>query len=615
MDLQQRITQAGESGAALLLRAGQVWESSGFADHAERIRRHPYFPPTAIGALILISLVISGVTADESLTRSFRVVTLTIYDNSNAWWAMPSALAALVTLSFSRRMQGVPWKLLATAAALVGFVWAHTRLGERGPLPYLALRETSDLFAYLLLAIALWRYGKLYPLAAPLIAALGFVLILLSRLGIEAERALFRPDLFVLLCSIPLALSAAFDARQAAPFRDHPRADGAPEPRPGGQFLVLFAGSVAGGVLQKIELYRHGATETTDALGALWAQSGLAGHGYSVTMRLLRAWTEPMAVAEPRWMGWTGFLATGGLLAVGVLAAMSAVLVTREYLGRMEHRAAALAAQFVIGLTLVGGPNSLVPLLVLIVWIALALSTPLAGATGRRLPDDPARQRIYKGAMVAAVVTLAVMCLNFRGPFAASSELGKLGLETEADAPLKDRLAAAERRLPWHPVPHIIRAAWLRGELTRSPKWDENLYRAICAEYEAAMALDPYEPTIALKLAEVQSIAERTAAAMETARAAMTRTPGSADLLAWVYFHARTNNQAQAAADMIERSLYLQPEAPLWWRNRFWFEQAAGRGPSATVALNVAMTAAVGNPREGEAEWILTCFERSEGKL
>jgi hypothetical protein len=210
---------------------------------------------------------------------------------------------------------------------------------------------------------------------------------------------------------------------------------------------------------------------------------------------------------------------------------------------------------------------------------------------------------------------LALLCLQFRAPLAAIEELGQLGLETQADEELMSRLDSAEKRLPWHPVPHIIRAAWLRAELTRSPGWDENLFRSICAAYEKAMALDPYEPTIALKLAEVQVIAERTDAALHTARIAMERTPGSVDLLTWVYFHATTHNQTQTAAEMIDRSLYLEPEAARWWRNRFWFEQAEGRGPSATVALNVALTAAVGKPEQAEAETIQTYFERSEGKL
>lgn len=594
-------------------RAGHLWVTSGFAEIAERLRRHPLFKPVSIGATLLLAIVIAGVTSDEVLARSLRLVNLSAYDVSSAWLAMPLALIALVALCVSEWRRIPCGVMIFVIAAILLTVRYDIRFASEGALPYLAIRESSDLLGYLLVGVAVWLYSKFYPAGGGVVMALGLTGMLISRWGIGTSRSLFRPDLLPLLYSIPLAVSAAVDARANLSI---PRARPAPEPRPGLHGMGLFAGGLIGTLLQHIESYRPGAAETTEALGSLWAQSVLTGHGSGPLMRLLRTATEPLAVVDPRWMGWTGFLAGGGVASLVILVGFSLALIWRELHSGVEHRAGALGAQFTISLIVLGGPNSMIPLLLLIGWGALAFSTPVES-------EPPPRgealfsfdlSRMFRWGLVASLVLMAIVCLRFRRPFNANEILKELHAERRATPELEQRLERAEALHPWTPVPHMIRAAWLREALTESKRWDESLFRSICRAYNEAIRLDPYEPTIVLRLADVQSIAERSDAALETVHAALKRTPGAMEVSAWAYFHATTHNRMDVAARMVERSLMLEPDESRWWQDRFRLERDAGRGPRARVALNVALTSAIDQPNEIEKELIRTAFLRREAK-
>jgi hypothetical protein len=351
-----------------------------------------------------------------------------------------------------------------------------------------------------------------------------------------------------------------------------------------------------------------------DALGGLWAESVLMGHGFAPLMRLLRVYTEPAMIAEPRWMGWTGMLASGGIALLLILGFVSTWLTWREIHGRVEHRAAALGAQFSIGLIVVGGPNSMLPLLILFVWTALAVSVPPVPVRPRRPAPAAAGNLEYvrRGALAILLLILAFDCLGFRRPFTASRILNQISGLIEKTPQAERQVEKAARLNPENPLPHLIRAAWQREMLTQSRGWDESLYRSICREYEAAILLDPYEPTIPLRLAEVQGIAKRTEAALETMEEALRRTPGAVDLMSWVYFHATSNNRMDSAKAMIDRRLMLEPEAPHWWRDRFQFEQDAGRASRARVALNVALTGVIGKGNVAEKELVRIAFARAE---
>ncbi len=588
-----------------------VWVTSGFAEASERLRRHPLFVPVSIGCLLFLSLVVGGVSSDEGLSRSFRLVNLSTYERSHSWWAMFLAYAAILALTLAK--EGWANRGRLTLALVFVLVITRVQLGiaEESPLAYLSLRESGDLFGYLLIAVALWRYGRTYPAGAALIFALSLGGILLGRWGIGEDRSLLRPDLFPLLYSLPLAISAAIDARTNL------RGSGAgprPEPRPGFHYLGLLVGGVMGGILQHIESYREGASQAFDALGGLWSQSVIAGLGFGPLMRMVRVYTEPLVIAEPRWMGWTGMLATGGVALLLVLVFVSALLTWREIHARVEHRAAALGSQFSIGLIIAGGPNSMLPLLLLFAWTGLALSVPpLIDARERRAVIRPGRYDYARRAAFAIVLLfLAGDVLGFRKPFAASVILNEISNEQGETPETLHALEKAARLNPESPLPSLIHAAWKREVLGQSSRWDEALFRKICRDYEKAMALDPYEPTIPLRLAEVQGIAKRTDAALQTMAEALQRTPGSLELMSWVYFHATSHNRMDSAKAMIDRRLMLEPEALHWWRDRFQFEQDAGRGSRARVALNVALTATVGTGSKAEQDLVRIAFARAE---
>lgn len=612
MDWRELLDRALRGVGEAQRRLARVWETSGFAELAERLRRHPWFVPGTIGTALLLALVIAGVTSDEVLARSFRLVNLSAYDLSSAWLVLPFAFVVIAAMCVAHRDRVRFGRVAVVLLAALFFVRYDMNLATEGALPYLAIRETSDLFGYLLVGVGLWLYGRFYPAGGGLVFGLGLVAMLIARWRIGQSHSIFRPDLFPLLYSIPLAVSATVDARSN--FKG-PELRSAPEPRPGLHGMGLFAGGLIGGVLQHIEAYREGVESTTGALGSLWSQSVLTGHGHGPLMRLLRTATEPAVIAEPRWMGWTGFLASDGVLALFLLAVLSGVLVWREGRSRVEHRAAALGAQFTIGLMIFGGPNSMIPILLLVGWTALALSVPFADFRASAARAFNLRvQQISRWALAATLILLAVVCLRFRGPFVAGEILNEISTERTATEETTAKLERAEALNPWSPVPHLIRAAWRREELTRAPRWDESLYRSICESYERAMSLDPYESTIVLRLADVQSIAERSEEALATVETALERTPGAVDLIAWVYFHATTHNRPEVARRMVNRSLMLEPEAARWWRDRFRFERDAGRGPRARVALHVALTAAVNQPDEVGKELIRTTFLREENR-
>lgn len=613
MDGREFFDRSVQAGAAARQRILEIWVTSGFAEIAERLRRHPLFRPVCIGTTLLLAMVIAGVSSDEVLARSLRLVNLSAYDVSNAWFVMPLAFIVLVALCVSgrERMTGG-----GVALVLLGVLLAirfDFRLATESVMSYLAIRESSDLLGYLLTGVALWLYTRFYPTGGGVVLALGLTGILVSRWSFGVSRSLFRPDLLPLLYSIPLAVSAAVDARANLSM---PGVRPAPEARPGFHTTGLFAGGLTGALLHHIEQYRPGASQVTEALGSLWSQSVLAGYGYGPLMRLLRTATEPAAIADPRWMGWTGFLASGGAGLLLVLVVLSGLLIRRELHSRVEHRAGALGAQFTVGLIILGGPNSMIPLLLLIVWSALAFSAPLIDEVRRpeAAPFAFNLARFSRWSLVGTLILLAIVCLRFRRPFSANEILNEISVERSATPELEAALNRAESLNPWTPVAPLIRAAWLREALTESKQWDESLYRSICRAYEAAIRLDPYEPTIVLRLADVQSVAERSDAALATVEEALERTPGAVELIAWVYFHAMTHNRMEVAARMVERSLMLEPHAPRWWRDRFRFERDAGRGPRARVALHVALTSAIDDPDEIEKELIRTAFLRREAQ-
>jgi hypothetical protein len=591
-------------------RLAEVWESSGFGPQLTRMRRHRLFLPLLLGAMIILAMALAGIGADEALSRAVRLVTITTFETSSAWWALPPALIAAGALAFSR-VGAVRSRWFVLGAGIVVSVWIlRYQAGVRGALPYLAVREVGDLFAFGLTGLALWGLAQRNPALAPAVLGAGLSILALARwiIGQEASTP-SSPDMLPILVSLPFVIPSIIYGRR---IEAHPLRRTGERASPTLHLMGLSSGALAGGFLRFGEGSRVGASSVADAVGGLWSQSVLFGHGQAGLMRLVQVYLEPVSFEEPSWMGWTGFLASGGVAAALGVAAISGALLFAEAWGRVRQRPAAMAVQFLVGLMAFGGPNSMIPLMLLFIWAGLALSAPppqqIVQYGGQRF----VKQRLPGlGARSGAMLMLAIAMWTIRGPFKSSELLNEIRVEDLKEVGLEHALNRAERLNPWNPAVPLVRAAWLREQLTRAPRWDETLYRSICDSYAEAIRLDPYDPAIVLKLAEVQTIAERPDEAIRTARLGLERNPGSQDLRSWILFYASSSNMTEIAGEMIERSLYLKPEEARWWRDRFRFEGRAGRASEADAALGAALTAAVANPREAQADMVRVAFERS----
>jgi hypothetical protein len=593
-------------------RCAEVWKSSGFGPALEALRRHPLFVPLMLAGLIVIAITTAGVTADEVLERAIRLVNITTFETSNAWWALPPALLVAGAAAFSRVGSARGSLFVLGALIVTGFAAVRYQAAIRGALPYLSVREVGDLFTFGLIGLALWGLSNRSPAITPPILGIALMLVALARWSLEEARSPFSPDVLPVIVSLPFVIPAILYGRRIA---SHPLQRTDEFPAPSLHMLGLVAGMFTGWFLQAAESSRPDAHPVGDALGALWSQSVGFGHGYGGLARLLRVYLEPVAFDTPDWMGWTGFLAVGGVAAAIALAGISVGLLFAEAWGRLRQRPAAMVAQLLIGLTMVGGPNSMLPLLLIFVWTGLALSAPLPE---RLIAEFEARRSelarwVGLGLRTVMLLLLFVGMLAIRGPFKAAEVLSKVRVEDLQNPELERRLDRAGRLNPLNPAVPMIRAAWLREQLTRSPRWDESLYLGICDAYAEAIRLDPYDPAIVLKLAEVQSIAERPDDSVRTARQGLQWNPGSQDLMSWLLYYASSNNMTELAGEMIQRSLYLSPEDARWWRDRYRFESRAGRATEAGAALGVALTAAITNPAEAQAETVRAAFDRADG--
>ena len=355
----------------------------------------------------------------------------------------------------------------------------------------------------------------------------------------------------------------------------------------------------------------------------LWTRSVLFGWGRTVLLRLTGVISEPIAKDLPIWSGWIGAVAAHGLLAM-VAAAVVAMGVVRVAFHRRRGGAqlassrqmSLLASQALLGLLVVGGPNSSIPFFLWAGWLGLGFEQP---PTLFEKVDDPEHEAkaqraeiIWWASTVTTICILFTLSLGLMAPVWSRSILAGIEPEDLNDPDLGFRIQRARTLEPWNPNVELAMAAWLRGRLTQTPGWDESLFDRTCRTYREAMTLDPYDPLIAMRLAEVQTLAGRVDDALTTARRALLMNPSSRELIEWIYLYALRQNRTAIASEMIERALAAQPESPQWWRRRYEYEKAAGRGPSAGVALNVALTSALGEDSDALGGLVKASFARRE---
>jgi len=323
-------------------------------------------------------------------------------------------------------------------------------------------------------------------------------------------------------------------------------------------------------------------------------------------------------------MGWPGVASSwgiSGLIGIALMALMTLGLGLRASRrggsGLFIGQSPWLPIQALLGLAVMGGPNSSIPALLAGGWMALAVAGRPNGAAHlaprgeRAAPGEPRPAWPSLLVAVAALGLLAGLIPLTARPVAARGALARLKRPEDFRRPdLGPLLYRAEARDPWNPDVYRKRAHWLRERLAQAQAWDETLFQRIAATYEAALERDPYNIVTALELARILDVAGRVDGAIETAQRASRHNPASPELLHWLYLYSTRHGRLAVAAETIERGLALQPDAGLWWERRYRFEQAAGRGPMAGRSLHIALTAAMSDPSLDLPDVVQAAFER-----
>lgn len=642
IDFRSRLASAWRG---VLHAGGLAWDAAGPVSRGFReAARHPQAPLAVMSALVFLAISIAGIKADEYVAATIRSVST---DTGwagiwSGWLVFPLAWGAILLALLEPGRPPYPPRIWMAALGVTLVAAVRLWMSWDGPLTHLAIRDLSDVFGFGLCAIALGVLCRKSPAAAHGVwfAALAFMLV--GRWPISQGTLLLRPDLLpILICLWWTALAAGPLSRDrnapakrsglrrlerglSATLRRH-----APALAPWGSILPAHVLALAAGgslALMAQSLTRPsgaGWIEAVRQMELLWTRSALFGWGRTRLLRMTAAGIEPRELEAPGWLGSAGLFGSLGLvgviaLVVSVLALIWAGAAWRGSLGlrrRSAPQAAFQAASALLGVILAGGPNSSVPALLCLGWLGLAFGGSEARRFARQRGEPVtlsavARSMRWTGAIVALVI-LGVGGLLAAGPVWSRAVLAGIKAKDLDDPELRFRIFRARTLDPWNPRGELAYAAYLRAELTRSPQWNEDLYRRICATYRAAMALDPYDPVIALRLADVQNSAKRIDDALRTAQRALLTTPASQELLEWIFIRATAEERLAIAQSAVRRALAIHPESTRWWLRRYSLDQKTGRGPQAGDALKVALTALSGDPKApGEGEMIAAAFLR-----
>lgn len=652
--MRERFSKARGFAAALREFLSPAWAaihrfSEAFGEALIGWSRDGRLEAAAVASLLFIALAVAGIEADDYLLSAMTGVQEA--STGAIWTKWTPLLLAFIVLALGMT-RGGPWlhqpRILGAALVLAGFIGLRLWVAFDLPLTEFGLRETTDLYFAGLAGLALWVSARRYPSLTYLVWTLSLLIILLSRIPLWKIHFIFTPDLlpvtismfwsFVVLGGLG-AKGLSRDARREPVGRSYLLQRGPLRLRfqipPFLRTLLPahIAAFAIGLLLALICLSytrRHsgsiaaGGATTGNLSGLLWARSVLLGWGRAPLLRLIHVTAAPARVGLPIWMGFSGFLASYG--AAGLLAlAFGSIAVLRLSLGRMRENGLTLtsgpqmalfAVQGLIALIVFGGPNSSIPPVLLAGWLGLAfagasVAQARTSATGPSF-ETKLRTLRYVNAFCSAVVLLTALtgvALAFP-PVLSRSILASVNKRPLSDPNARFKIFRAMNLDPWSPRAEMALAAWRREQLTHSGAWDENLYRQICDSYKRAMSLDPYDPVIALRLADVQLTAKRVDDALTTALKSLETNPESPELISWIYVAASSNDRANIAGRAISENLSISPGSARWWRARYRIDQLAGRGSQASLALGAALTSAVGKGERDEAELVKASYDR-----
>lgn len=520
------------------------------------------------------------------------------------WAALPAlGLCFAAGLIPGARCGRAAYGLLAVAFATL-LCAAELVFRLRGPIPSEAPGETAwHLLALYGGAVLAFAAGP-GPLARITLWVAALAVVALTRAMLpSAAPAELRSDL------VPLALSGVFAAvilaasgvsvwvskRERVPPAHAAASYG--RIRIAAQLFIVIAaaaGLASGAALRKAE-----ARSTSDpsarasrmlhdsVTARLWPEAVLTGFGAPAARRIIDARRLPDKTPAPQWSGVRGFTAaygTAGLMIAAILVCGLVRLGAREMeadspppAAGLAPAAGAAASAFLIGLWVSGMPDSSLILFLIAGWLGLTLNcasgrnASVQRAARTALPDRPqgfVRRSIapLSCALSATIVFGAAGLLA--GPAWTTRMVGSVtSPEALLDPELPRRIHRAMLFSPWSPAPHLLEAARLREELSRTAvgeDFDRTLFHRACEAYEAAIRLDPFSEVPYSRLGVILHAAGRTADAERMLAEGLERMPGSEGLADQRYYYLRDSGDAAAAAELTDQTLTLLPESEKW---------------------------------------------------
>lgn len=522
------------------------------------------------------------------------------------WLPLPLVFVACVQTQALSRGFVLRWSHLGRLGLFFFPLFGRALLSLNGPIPVAGLREAQELAVVFFVASGLWLIASREP-ARTLCVWTAAALALWMLNGFPWLSPNFMVTVPTVFWGAALWLWLRLPARVAGP--------AGPSPRPADPFLAParrpWTGALLGLILFILGLWLGGLCFLHQRSGSLygllsleaglraqevlWIQSLLFGWGHGTLDRLITVLAEPVPAAVSGWGGPLGLLALGGLAGVAVL------LLWALMLGRQLYRSlegpprktlllpAVLAAFFLIGLLVTGGPRSGLILFSLAGWIALAMADPSAEAAARPRRRPQPAPGILPTLVVAAPALVLIVILTL--PTLGTTLFRRATRAKTRGEAYRDRLYQAQWLNPFDPEIPLALAESFRAEVADPHSQQPINYLHVVRLYREAEALDPYDPDLPIALAQFQLQSDRQEDAIETARKALALRPNSQALMEWTYQTALGLNLDALAYEMLDRGLCSAPTKVEWWQRQYALARRLGEGPLASQSQAIALTA------------------------
>ncbi len=535
------------------------------------------------------------------------------------WWPLVLIQLSCILLWFNNPgkapIRPVYWVGLLILSSPVFCRISVIMLG--GLLPHEGLREAQDLILIWFCCVGIW-YNTLYkPIQMPffwsMLVLLSIALENLVSVIHSGECLAFHPDYWTAgrIIGLVISLSGLLAASLIWSLNKLKQSSLGSDPdrriSRTGMLLIrlcfLIAGGSAGWSLHTFQQFGSTGQEIVvqrgvDAIKDLWLQSTAFGWGNNTLASLVGVVALPHAARSPEWAGPAGYPAAHGYLGVGFLICLAIILCLG---GRRKDtkgscipanisETATCIALFLISLVLAGGPRGPLPLFILFGWLALSLT---------RSPFQSRGNTRGFTSTLPLLVAIFMVCITLVTYGPIKGQVLFYTSDNRHQSPERFRLhlhQARELNRYDSRIPVALANSWQRS-MSRSPKWQEDMFNQVDFYYREASKLDPYDTLITMRHANFLLKCERQDAAIATARKALKINPHSSDLATWLFLVAIRHDYNKLAFETLDYGIGLEPYNPWWWKWRHRLTARLGQGPLARQSLAVALT---GNPENPE---------------